>query len=185
MARQRKDPLRPLTDVERTWLERISRASSEPANHVARAKAVLAVANGQTYQAAAEAAGRRSNDAVAHLVTRFNQLGLDALIPGHAGGSAPIYTTPERERILIEARRTPLRDQDGTATWSLSTLRRAIRRAPDGLPNVSSYTIWCVLHDAGWSWQHSRTWCDTGKALRKRKSGIVEVTDPDAEPKKT
>lgn len=185
MARQRKDPLRPLTDHERSWLERVSRATSEPTSHVARAKAVLAVADGQTYQAAAHAAGRRSNDAVALLVARFNQLGLAALVPGHAGGSTPMYGTSERERILAEARRPPHREQDGTATWSLSTLRRALRRAPDGLPNVSSYTIWCVLHDAGWSWQQSRTWCATGKALRKRKAGIAEVTDPDAEAKKT
>jgi transposase len=185
MARPRKDPLRPLTDDERSWLERICRAISEPASHVARAKAVLAVAAGQTYQAAAEAAGRRSNDAVAQLVARFNRRGLAALVPDHAGGSAPIYTTSQRERILAEARRPPLREQDGTATWSLSTLRRALRRAPDGLPNVSSYTIWSVLHGAGWSWQHSRTWCDTGKALRKRKAGVAEVTDPDAEAKKT
>jgi transposase len=185
MTRRRKDPLRPLTGEERAWLERISRASSAPASHVARAKAVLAVADGQTYQAAAEAAGRRSNDAVAQLVARFNQGGLDAIAPGHGGGPARSYTTVERERILAEARRTPDRAVDGTATWSLTTLQRALRRAPDGLPQVSTYTIWRVLHDAGWSWQQSRTWCATGKALRKRKSGVVEVTDPDAEAKKT
>jgi hypothetical protein len=32
----------------------------------------------------------------------------------------------------------------------------------------------------GYSWQQDRTWCDTGKAIRVRKSGTVEVTDPDA-----
>lgn len=185
MTRRRKDPLRSLTDDERAWLERISRATSEPATHVARARALLAVADGQTYQAAAADAGRRSNDAVAQLVTRFNHLGLAALVPGHGGGAAPIYTTVERERILAEARRSPDREQDGTATWSLSTLQRALRRAPDGLPTVSTYTIWCVLHEAGYTWQQSRTWCTTGKALRKRKSGVVEVTDPDTEAKKT
>ena len=60
MTRRRKDPLRIITPEERAWLERISRATSEPASHVARARALLAVADGQTYQAAAEAAGRRS-----------------------------------------------------------------------------------------------------------------------------
>ncbi len=185
MTRRRKDPLRPLTEDERTWLERISRAPSEPASHVARAKALVAVAEGHTYQAAAAAAGRRSNDAVAQLVARFNQLGIAAVVPGHGGGAAPIYTTVERERILAEVQRPPDRKQDGTATSSLTTLQRALRRAPNGLPHVSTYTIWWVLHDAGFSWQQSRTWCQTGTALRKRKSGIVEVTDPDAEPKKT
>lgn len=185
MTRRRKDPLRPLTDDERAWLERISRASSEPASHVARAKALLAVADGQTYQAAAAAAGRRSNDAVAQLVARFNHVGLDALVPGHGGGPTATYTSSERDRILAEARRMPDREADGAATWSLTTLQRALRRAPDGLPQVSTATIWTVLHDAGWSWQQSRTWCDTGKALRKRTSGVVEVTDPDTEAKKT
>ncbi len=185
MTRRRKDPLRPITVEERSWLEQISRASSEPASHVAHARALLAVADGLTYQAAAQGAGRRSNDAIAQLVTRFNQVGLDALVPGHGGGPAPIYTSSDRDRILDEARRMPDREADGAAIWSLTTLQRALRRAPHGLPKVSTATIWAVLHNAGWSWQQSRTWCDTGKALRKRKSGTVEVTDPDAESKKT
>jgi transposase len=145
----------------------------------------VAVADGHTYQAAAEAAGRRSNDAVAQVVARFNQLGVAAVVPEHGGGAAPIYTSVERERILAEVQRLPDREQDGTATWSLTTLQRALRRAPDGLPKVSTATIRAVLHDAGWSWQQSRTWCETGTALRKRKSGVVTVTDPDAEAKKT
>jgi hypothetical protein len=86
---------------------------------------------------------------------------------------------------LREARRTPDREQDGTATWSLSTLQRALRRAEDGLPQVSTYTIWLVLRDAGFSWQTSRTWCETGQAKRKRKSGVVTVTDPQTSAKKT
>ena len=49
---------------------------------------------------------------------------------------------------------------------------------------MSTYTILMVLHEAGFTWQASRTWCETGKVKRKRKSGGVEVTDPDAEPKK-
>ncbi len=81
-------------------------------------------------------------------------------------------TRTERERILGEARRPPEQERDGTATWSLgdlaASLRRALRRAPDGLPQVSTYTIWCVLREAGWSWQRTRTWCPTGAALRQR-----------------
>ncbi len=185
MTRRQKDPLRPLTVAEHAALDRLSRSHSEPASHVARAKALLAVAAGQTYTAAAHAAGRRSGDAVAHLVTRFNQQGLAAIVPGHGGGPAPTYTVAERNRILAEARRAPERDTDGTATWSLMTLRRALRAAPDGLPSVSTATIRAVLIEAGWSWQRSRSWCDTGTAQRKRKQGIVTVVDPDAEAKKS
>ncbi len=84
-----------------------------------------------------------------------------------------------------EVRRTPDRETDQTATWSLSLLQQALRRAPDGLPQVSTYTIWSVLRGAGWSWQKSRSWCDTGVAVRTRKTGVVQVTDPDATPKKS
>jgi len=185
MPRLQKDPLRPLTPDERHHLEWISRSQSEPAGHVARAKELLAVADGSRFTDAARLAGRRSGDAVAHLVARFNQEGLAALEPGHGGGQPKRYTAAEQERILQEVRRTPDREQDKTATWSLATLQGALRRAPDGLPGVSTYTIWCVLHDAGLRWTKDRSWCETGSAVRKRKSGTVTVIDPDATPKKT
>jgi len=185
MTRRQKDPLRPVTTEEREVLERLSRAQSEPASHVARAKVLLAVADGQSYIAAARAAGRRSDDAVAQLVSRFNREGLAAIEPRHGGGPATIYGATERERILAEFERQPDRERDGTATWSLNMLQRALRQAPDGLPNVSTYVIWCALHDAGWAWQKDRTWCKTGTVIRKRKGVAVEVTDPEAEGKKT
>lgn len=185
MTRRQKDPLRPLTPEEQTALEALSRARSEPASHVARAQLVLAVAAGQSYTAAAGSVGRRSGDAVAALVARFNRAGLAAIAPGHGGGAAAIYQEEERARILAEVRRAPDPDADGTATWSLSTLRRALREAPDGLPGVSEYTIWCVLRGAGRRWQRDRSWCETGVVVRQRKSGPVVVTDPDAAPKKS
>lgn len=184
MSRKRKDPLRPLTDEERQVLHQVARARSEPASHVARAKMLLAVVAGKTYQAAAESAGRKSNDAVSQLVSRFNREGLAALAPRHGGGPKITYGSAERERILSEARRTPDRKRDGTATWSLSTLQRSLRQAPDGLPGVSTYTIWVVLRESGFKWQASRSWCETGQVKRKRKAGVVVVTDPDTEAKK-
>lgn len=184
MSRERKEQLRELTTEEQDVLRRIVRSQSEPAVHVARAKSLLAVAAGQSYSAAARAAGRKSNDAVAQLVSRFNQEGLASLAPRHGGGAPLVYTVAERERILREVRRQPEPSQDGTATWSLTTLQRVLRQAADGLPNVSTYTIWQTLHDAGISWQQSRTWCGTGQVKRQRTSGVVTVTDPDTEAKK-
>lgn len=185
MTRRQLDPLRTLTEPEHVELTQLSRSLRAPAGQVARAKALLAVAGGASYTEAARTAGRRSGDAVSQLVTRFNREGLAAVLPRHGGGLAPLYSEAECERILAEVRRPPDRDLDRTATWSLMTLRRALRQAPDGLPTVSTFTIWGVLHAAGWSWQRSRTWCQTGRALRKRKRGIVEVRDPDATPKKS
>ena len=104
---------------------------------------------------------------------------------GHGGGQPKRYSQIEQERILREVRREPDRDVDGTATWSLTTLQQALRQAPDGLPTVSTYTIWRVLHEAGLRWSKDRSWCETGRAVRKRKRGTVTVQDPDAVPKKT
>lgn len=185
MSRRQKEALRPLTDEERNLLGQISRAHGEPASHVARAKEILAVAEGLSYTEAARRAGRRSGDAVAKLVARFNKEGLSAISPRHGGGPEVVYGEAEKERILAEFRCTPDRERDGTATWSVRTLQRALRAAPDGLPRLSTQTIWQVLHDSGITWQRTRSWCETGKVVRKRKSGPVVVIDPDAAPKKS
>ena len=185
MSRKKKDPLRSLTEEERDWLERISRSQAEPASHVARAKQILAVADGDNYTEAAEKSGRISGDAVSHLVSRFNQEGMNAILPRHGGDPALKYGVEERERILREARRKPTPEGDGTANWSLSLLRQALQKAPDGLPEVSEDTIRTVLLEAGFSWQKTRSWCETGQVVRRRKRGKVIVTDPDTIPKKT
>jgi transposase len=165
-------------------MEQIARAVSERSDRVARAKILLAVAEGSSFTGAAQSVGRRSNDAVAELVKRFNAEGLPALDPRHGGGHRTEYGPQEAERILREFRRRPEPDQDGTATWSLTTLQTALRRAEDGLPKVSTWTILRVLHEAGYTFQENRTWCETGKVKRKRKGEVVEVTDPRAEQKR-
>jgi len=178
MARPQKTPLRPLTAAERAVLAQVARAPSDRADRVARATALLAVADGAPFAAAARAAGRRAGDAVARLVARFNADGLAALDPRHGGRPPVRYGPDEIARILREARRPPDRERDGTATWSLTTLQRALRRAPDGLPGVSTFTILRALREAGLGWQEDRTWCETGVVKRKRKAGVVEVVDP-------
>src|SRR5947208_2810711 len=185
MSRRKKDPLRPLTPVEREELAQLSRSQAAPAVEVTRAKLLLLVATGSAYQDAAAAVGRRSGDAVSALVARFNRAGCAALAPRHGGGRLRVYGAQARARILAEAQRPPTPAQDGTATWSLSVLKKVLRQAPDGLPGVSTYTPGDVLHQAGYSYRQRRTWCPTGTALRKRKAGVASVTDPDAGPKKS
>ena len=185
MTRRRKETLRALSDAEHEVLLRISRSDSEPASHVAHAKGLLAVTVGKTYTEAAVVAGRKTGDTVAHWVSAFNRQGLVALERKHGAGPARKYGTAERERILAEVRRQPTPERDGTATWSLQLLCRALRRAPDGLPTISEDTIRTVLLEAGFTWQRSRSWRQTGQVVRKRKSGPVTVCDADAEAKKS
>ena len=185
MSRHQKDPLRPLAGDERKELTRLSRSQSAPAAEVDRARALLAIADGASYTAAAHLVGRGHNETVSAWVSRFNREGLSAVRPHHGGGPRIRYGTHAQQRILAEWARTPQREADGTATWSLSLLQKALRQADDGLPQISTFTIWRTLHAAGMSWQKSRTWCATGTALRQRKDGLVRVSDPDAPAKKS
>src|SRR5215218_4403595 len=146
MSRRRKDPLRPLTADERQALMRLSRSPSAPAAQVERARALLAIADGASYTAAAHQIGRQHTETLSAWVSRFNHDGLAAVRPGHGGGPRIRYGADEQQRILAEMARTPEREPDGTATWSLSLLQRALRKTPDGLPQVSTFTIWRTLH---------------------------------------
>jgi hypothetical protein len=185
MSRRKKEPLRELTDPERQELVQLGRSQTAPAVEVTRAQILLAVAAGDDYQAAARSVGRRSGDAVAHLVARFNAEGTAALTPRHAGGRRPTYGPEDRARIAAEAARVPTPEADGTASWSLSALCRSLRAAPDGLPRVSTYTIREVLRESGAGYQRTRTWCPTGSAVRRRKAGPAVVADPDAGSKRS
>jgi transposase len=150
-------PLRPFTEPEREALQRVSRAPSETVSRHQRAVALLAVADGMSLIEAARAAGWRVHDTVTRLIRRFNERGLAAL------DDLPRSGHPRRY---------------GTATWSLTTLQRTLREAPDGLPEVSTFTILHTIHEAGYSWQKNRTWGKTGFTLHKTKDGVQERYDP-------
>jgi hypothetical protein len=184
MSARKKDPLRPLTEAERLHLEQLSRSRTAPAAEVRHAQMLLLVAQGKAYTQAARSSGYRNGDTAAALVARFNKEGLPAVTPRHGGGAKRVYGAAAEERILREYARTPDREVDGTAHWTLSTLQRTLRWAPDGLPQVSTFTLWQVLHKAAQSPQRERTWCETGTVVRKRKEGPVLVTDPDTDAKR-
>ena len=175
MAQPQKHPLRPLSEQEERELHRIVKASSERIDVARRAKALLAVATKQSFAQAAGVAGFKEARSVGKLVKRFNAHGLCALLIAAGRGGKPKYTSEQQARILAEVQRTPDRKEDQTASWSLSLLRKALR-ATD-LPHIANETIRQVLHENGFSYQRTRTWCRTGYALRKRKSGTVMTYD--------
>jgi transposase len=182
MAPPRKEALRGFTGAEQATLERLAKATSERVDRVRRARALLAVAQGQSYPQAARHAGMSSPSTVFYLVHRFNERGLAALAIGAGRGRSPSYDATARAQIVAMAQQPPQRRPDGTATWSLSTLQQRLRR--DGLPRLGTSTIRRVLQEAGSSYQRTRSWCPTGTAQRVRKSGVVTVTDPQTEQKR-
>jgi len=186
MSRRKKDPLRPLTAEEKASLETLQRARSAPADQIARATGILAVAEGKTYQEAAKLCQRAQGTTIALWVARFNHEGLDALLPAHGGGHTPRFTGEIREQILTTFRRSPDPNTDGTTLWSLTSLQQAL--AKEGIV-LSTYSLWGILREEGYTFQKDRSWCHTGEVARKRQRGgqtVVErVTDPDTEAKKS
>jgi len=186
MVRPQREPLRPLTSPEAATLQRLVKATSERHDRRprARARALLAVAAGAPFGAAAGQAGYREADSVSKLVARFNQGGLGALNIARGRGHPPTDGPAERARILALLQRPPQRRADGTATWSLVLLERALRQEGAGWEQLSATTIRDVLRTAGSTFQGTRSWCPTGTARRKRQSGVVSVVDAEAEHKR-
>jgi transposase len=182
MAQPQKEPLRALSEQEERELQRLAKATSERLDVVRRAKALVAVARGKAFTEAAHEAGLKSGDGVGKLVKRFNAGGLAALSIAAGAGRKPTYTSEQRARILEEVQRQPDRKEDQTATWSLMTLRKALRERD--LPEIAAETIREVLHEVGYRYLRTRTWVRTGYALRVRKSGTVTTYDKQTPEKK-
>jgi transposase len=182
MRQTAREPLRPLTDAERQQLATFVRARSERVDVQQRAVALLAVADGQSCEAAARRAGYAHGYTVSRLIQRVNARGLAALEIAPGRGRKPRYDAAARQQILDVLQEPPERATDQSATWSLTLVQRRLRAI--GLPQVSRDTIHQTLRQAGYSWQRTRSWCPTGTARRKRRSGVVTVTDPATEQKR-
>src|ERR671911_2256091 len=107
MSRHRNDPLRPLTPDEHKELTRLSRSQTAPAAQVDRARALLAIADGASYTAAAHRVGRGHNETISAWVSRFNREGLSAVRPHHGGGPPVRYWGQGQQRLLAEGGGAP------------------------------------------------------------------------------
>ncbi len=171
-------PLRPLTPAEWQTLHQLTRAQAARHDVVRRARALLAVAQGHSYTAAAQFAGYYSRSTITALVQRFNAQGAAVLTVAAGRGPHPRYRSSARTMILTTLQHSPERAQDGTGIWSLATLQNHLRRANPSLRCLGRTTIWRVLQAAGYSYQRSRTWCTTGQVHRKGPQGPHTVVDP-------
>jgi hypothetical protein len=102
-----KASVRSLTDHAQAALPRIAKASSERADRVRRATALLVIAGGQSFARAAHQAGFRSGTAVAALVRRFNRVGMAARDLTAGRGRRPPSGAAARAQIVATAPRPP------------------------------------------------------------------------------
>ena len=182
MARAQAESLRTVMATEGEALQRLRAARSARVDRVRRATALRAVAQGDRFAQAARRAGFRRARTVAGLVVRGGAHGRTARRSGPGRGRKQRYDTAARAPIVATAPRRPDRKVDGTGTWSRRTLARTLRRETNA--GVGATTIRRSLQEAGSASQKTRTWCPTGAAQRKRKAGVVTVTDPETAQKR-
>jgi Helix-turn-helix domain len=92
------DPSSPFARSSQTELQalhRVAKASSERVDTVKRAKALLAVAGGESFTQAGKLSGL-SREGVSQLVERFNQRGLASLVIASGRGRKPTYAAEAR-----------------------------------------------------------------------------------------
>src|SRR3954470_9055134 len=82
MSRRRKDPLRALSTDERSGLARLSRSQRASAAQVARATALLAVADGRSYL----------DGTVKLMLARIEKRRRSSALWPHAAASAPVIS---------------------------------------------------------------------------------------------
>src|SRR5258708_16791641 len=151
----------------------MGRGSRKRVDTVRRARALLALSEGQSFAQDAAQAGCKEADSVGKLVKRFHRTGLAALLIATGRGRKATYSSQQRQQILEKLRSVPDREQDQSATWSLSLLQRALRRGD--LAQIGASTIRRILHEAGYVFGRSPTWCQPGTALAVRNAGLGTV----------
>lgn len=157
--------LRPLTEEERTKIERLAHAQSAPVRVVRRAHIIQLAAQGKTVPAIARHMSV-SEKAVRQWLKRFAAEGLEGLEDAPRSGRPRTYRADETNQVIAKARSLPPKPAEGevppTCHWTLDRLQAEL--AKDGLA-IKRSQIRRLLQAEHLKWQKSRTW--------------LESTDPD------
>ena len=157
---------------------------SAPAAEVQRRPPLLPIVAGASYTAAARLVGHSHNQTISAWVSRFNREGLSAVPRTMAAGRGSAMALRRSSASWPSGRVHPSADR-----WHrhLVVEPAAEGSAPSPGGPAAGQPVHHRAHPARGrlSWQKSRTWCETGVALRNRKHGMVRVSDPDAAVKKS
>ena len=147
--------VRPISMAEGQRLQRIGRTSKDPVR-LRRAIVVLASAQGQPVSDIAHMLAA-SPEYVRTVIHQFNEHGFAALDPKWSGGRPRTISEATRRQICLIARCCPRELGLPFATWSLAKLAEhlvAVRL----VASISRESIRRILHQAGISWQATKTW---------------------------
>jgi transposase len=121
-----------LTDSQQVELSRIVQSRSLPAGYVFRARLILMLAEGSSYNTIKERLGTTA-PTISRWKQRFLAAGLDGLDTSHPGQPASVLTPKLRARILSATRRNP---RDGSTHWSCRRLTAELGISKDAVHRV-------------------------------------------------
>lgn len=170
--------LHPLTDEERTKVERLARAQSAPVRLVRRARIIQLAAQGQTAPVIARQLGV-SEKAVRQWLKRFAVAGLAGLEDAPRSGRPPTYQPDVANHVIAKARSLPPKPAEGevppTCHWTLDRLQAEL--AKDGIP-IKRSQIRRLLKAERLRWQRPRTWLESDDPDFAEKRGRSSGSTP-------
>ncbi|MEZ5398824.1 MAG: IS630 family transposase [Bryobacteraceae bacterium] len=119
----------PLTDVQRTELTQIAQSRSFPAGYVFRAKLILMLANGHSFNAIKRQL-QTTAPTIIRWKERFLSQGIEGLDTYHPGQKPTVLTPALRARILAATRKKP---SDGSTHWSCRKLAAVLNISKDAV----------------------------------------------------
>ena len=121
-----------LTHDQRAELNSIAQSRSLPAGYVFRAKLILMLAEGASFNTIKHRL-QTSAPTIIRWKQRFLESGLDGLDTYHPGQKATVLTAALRARILSATRKKP---SDGSTHWSCRKLATALGVSKDAVHRV-------------------------------------------------
>lgn len=122
-----------ITDEQRNELSKWAASRTLPAGDVFRARLILALADGATYEQIM-ASLRTSAPTISRWKQRFEQDGIDGLDPRHKGSRPRVADAALQARI---ARKTQQKPADGSTHWSCRKMAKAL-----GLSKSTVQRVW-------------------------------------------
>ena len=170
--------LRPLTEEERTKLERLTHAQMAPVRLVRRARIIAAAAAGGSVPTIA-AQLHLSEKCVRQWIERFNAGGLDGLDDAARSGRPRTYDEDAYGRVLAKARGLPPKPAEGevppTCHWTLDRLQAEL--AKEGVP-VKRSQVRRILKAEHLKWHKPRTWLESDDPAFAEKRGASSTSTP-------
>jgi transposase len=168
----------PVTDEERSKVERLTRARSAPVRLVYRARIVQLALQGLTVPAIGQELGV-SEKMVRVWLKRFEQEGIAGLDDAPRSGRPRTYPEEVYSRVVAKARGLPPKPADEevapTCHWTLDRLQAELGK--DGLP-IKRSQIRRILTAEHLKWQKPRTWLESDDPEFAEKRGPSSGSTP-------